>query len=84
MATTMTADEILDREFLQIRGKTLELAAAFDRLNRASGDVVTDPRLKRIWEALDALQSPTNDRAEQVQLIFSRSYEDDWREQYGI
>ena len=84
MATTMTADEVLEREFLLIRGKTLELAAAFDRLNRAAGDVETDPRLKRIAEALDALQSPAADRAEQVQMIFSRPFEDDWREQFGI
>ena len=84
MATPMTADEVLDREFLQIRGKTLELAAAFDRLNRAAGEVETDPRLKRISEALEALQSPATDRAEQVQMIFSRTFEDDWREQFAI
>ena len=50
MATPMTADEVLDREFLQIRGKTLELAAAFDRLNRAAGEVETDPRLNQMFD----------------------------------
>lgn len=78
----LTAPEVLQREFLEIRCKILELAAAFDRLDRAEGDVQADPRLARIREALQILTENKGveaDRAEQVQLTFSRPYDDDWQ-----
>ena len=84
MSIPMTSTEVLDREYLQLRAKILELAASFDRLDRASGSVDGDPRLSLIQEALDVLQSAADDRAEQIQLIFSRQYEDDWRENFKL
>ena len=80
----LTASEVLDREFLVVRAKILELAASFDRLERASGSVDGDPRMSLVAEALQVLQDMAPDRAEQVQLIFSRQYEDDWREQFKL
>ena len=84
MSPTLTAPEILDREFLEIRAKILELAAAFDRLDRADDSVAGDPRISLIREALDLLNADDADRAERVQLVFSRSYESDWREKFNL
>ena len=80
----LSAPEVLDREFLEIRARVLALAACFDRLDRADGEVSGDPRMSLLREAIDTLQSEAPNRAEQVQLIFSRSYENDWRSKYDI
>ena len=84
MTQPMSAAQVLDREFLEVRARILELAAAFDRLQRAAGNIENDPRLQRIAAALAALGENTPDRAEQVQLIFSRAYDDDWREKLRL
>ncbi len=79
MTTPLTAAEVLSREFLEIRAKILEVAAAFDRLERAAGDVSDDPRIARLHEALQVVGAPQGDRAEQVQLVFSRPYDETWK-----
>jgi hypothetical protein len=84
MPTPMSASEILDREFLELRAKILELAASFDRLDRAEGFLQDDPRLKLLHQGLDSLQEAGGDRAEQVQLLFSRPYDDDWQEKFQL
>jgi len=84
MSIPMTASQVLDREFLEIRAKVLELAASFDRVDRAEGVVAGDPRLSLIHEAINVLQSDADDRAEQVQLIFSLHYNDEWQRQFDI
>jgi hypothetical protein len=84
MSSVMTAEQILNREFLEIRAKILEIAASLDRLERSEGSVEDDSRLRRIYEALDELHGDTGDRAEQVQLIFSRQYEQTWPEKFGL
>jgi hypothetical protein len=78
----MTAEQILDREFLELRAKLLELAASLDRLARAEGTLANDPRLDGLRDALQILldaDAQRADRAEQIQLIFSRPYDPDWR-----
>lgn len=84
MTPPSAAKLILDREFLEIRGKILELAASFDRLDRAGGGIQDDARIGLIQEALEALSAPQDGRAEQVQMIFSRDYDKQWRENYGL
>jgi hypothetical protein len=84
MANPLTAAEVLSREFLEIRSRVLEVAAALDRLERADGEVRDDPRMKRLREALLLLTDHQQDRAEQVQLVFSRSYDDQWQTEYKI
>ncbi len=84
MPIPMTSNQVLDREFFEIRAKILELAASFDRLDRADGSVDGDPRLSLVQEALAVLASNQEDRAEQIQLLFSRHYEDDWREKFDL
>jgi hypothetical protein len=84
MPTSLSAPEVLSREFLEIRCKILELAAAFDRLDRADGSVAEDPRLGLLREALAVVREGATDRAEQVQMVFSRAYDDDWQQAFKI
>lgn len=84
MSKSTTANEIMEREFLETRAKLLELAAALDRLDRAAGSVAQDPRSQQIQQALAVLSSNDTDRAEQIQLIFSLPYDPEWRSRYGL
>jgi hypothetical protein len=79
VSAPLSAPEILNREFLEIRCKVLDLAAAFDRLQRAEGALQEDPRLRLLQESLAIVSQSTADRAEQVQLLFSREYDQDWQ-----
>lgn len=74
-----TAQSVLDREFLEIRARVLELAAALDRLHRAGGISPEEGRMAAIRQGIEVLQSSDADRAERVQLIFSLPYEESWR-----
>jgi hypothetical protein len=82
--SALSAPEVLAREFLSLRAKILELAASLDRLARAEGAVADDPRLERLHAALKLLtdDSELSDRAERVQLLFSRPYDEDWQETF--
>lgn len=72
--------EVLDREFLELRAGLLQVAAQLDRLDRAAGSVADDPRMEGVRRALQVLAGPEVNRAEQVQLVFSRPYDADWKE----
>lgn len=80
----MPATDVLDREFLEIRAKILELAASLDRLERGNGTVAADPRIQLIQDGFRILQEKEDGRAERVQLLFSQPFEIEWRKQYGI
>ena len=84
MPTPLPAPAVLDREFLEIRAKLLELAASFDRLDRGAGDVSADRRMDLIRRGLEILQSGETGRAEAIQLLFSREYAEDWRRTFGV
>ena len=84
LATPMAAQAVLDREFLEVRAKLLELAATFDRLDRGGSAPADDRRLQLVRQGLKVLLDETGDRAEQIQLIFSRPYEDDWQKSFGL
>jgi hypothetical protein len=81
MTVRTKALDVLEREFLSLRGKIIEVAAALDRIGRAGG-VCDDPRVGRLQRSLELLSQPreTADRAEQVQLIFSLPYDPQWRQ----
>ncbi|MGO9111678.1 MAG: hypothetical protein ACLP9L_20830 [Thermoguttaceae bacterium] len=79
MPQTTTAVQILDREFLTIRCKLLEVAAALDRIERGQGSAAGDPRLERTRQTLTILGKEGANRAEELQLIFSLPYEPAWR-----
>ena len=82
MSCCSHAVDVLDQEFLVVRAKLLEIAAAMDRMGRAEGSVTDDPRALAICQALDVLASTQPERAEQIQLIFSREYDDAWRDRF--
>lgn len=84
MPHPMPAPQVLDREFLEIRAKILELAASLDRLDRGDGDVADDPRMRLVMGGLAILSDDQPSRAERLQLLFSQRYEDDWRKKFGI
>jgi hypothetical protein len=84
MPLPLTAAEVLSREFLELRCKILDLAAAFDRLERAEGSVADDPRVARLRRALEIVLEEPHDRAEQVQMLLSREYDERWQESLKV
>ncbi|REK19076.1 MAG: hypothetical protein DWQ37_02635 [Planctomycetota bacterium] len=78
MPIPLDAPEVLDREFLEIRARLLQVAASLDRIERAEGAVDDDPRLMKIRQALEILAGGDEQRAEKIQLLFSRPYEANW------
>ena len=76
------ASEVLQREFLPLRGRLIEVAAALDRLARADGSLAKDPRIEQVRRSLEILSGTAqgSDRAERVQMAFSLPYDPGWRE----
>jgi hypothetical protein len=81
MSSPLSARQVLDRHYLEIRARLLEVAACLDRIDRAdSSDALqNDPRLALIREGIEILNTPDNDRAERIQLLFSDRYEPNWK-----
>jgi hypothetical protein len=84
MSAPAVASDVLNREFLEIRARILELAAALDRIDRAAGSVKPDPRVDRIESGLAALAPTGPGRAERVQMIFSLAYQDGWQSELKV
>jgi hypothetical protein len=66
--------DVLDGQFLEMRWRTLSLAADLDRNGRSTGGNQTlqdDPRLQKLRRALEVLLSDAPQRAQRVQMIFS-------------
>ncbi|MGA2798717.1 MAG: hypothetical protein ABSE63_14140 [Thermoguttaceae bacterium] len=79
MPTSSTATNILNREFLGVRSKLIDLAASLDRIGRAQGSIANDPRMGKITQALQILAAQTTSRTEQIQILFSLPYDEHWR-----
>jgi hypothetical protein len=84
LATAATAREVLDREFLALRGKILEVAAALDRIDRAAGSAADDPRMEQLQKTLETLCTQGARRAHDVQMILSLPYDPQWRTKEGL
>ncbi|HTU25062.1 MAG TPA: hypothetical protein VMF30_06680 [Pirellulales bacterium] len=84
MSDSPQAVDVLNREFLEVRARLLQVAAALDRLDRAAGSVAQDARFQNIHRVLEVLRAGGPGRAEQVQMIFSRAYSPAWRESFEI
>lgn len=92
------AQSIFDENFLSIRAKLIEIAAMLDREDRAAATAsdpraaaaaaeLQDPRRQRVEEAISLLQrgaTAPGQRAERLQQLFSRPYDPDWRQQFGL
>ena len=86
MVNTRDAMQVLDHDFLETRGKILEVAAILDRIDRAPvrhGEH-PDVRLYQLRRAVEALLEPGPGRAETVQHIFSLDYDLGWRERMNM
>ena len=81
MRALLDANAVLDRDFLEMRHRALDLAAALDRIDRADrADSVRDnPRARMLSAALHILTDGGGDRAARVQLACSEPYEQTWR-----
>ena len=71
-----TAEELLDREYLETRCMLVEIAATLDRIDRAAkrdGDRIQDARLNQIYKSLELLarQSAEDNRSEQLLMLFT-------------
>lgn len=84
MSTQVSPPPMLDREYLPIRARILEVASALDRVQRHNASVVDDPRWEQLQAGIRLLQQTEQHRAEQVQLLFSREYDEQWRDTFGI
>jgi len=79
MTTESSSKQILEREFLLVRAKILEIAASLDRIQRAPGDKAHDGNLTLLHTAIEKLLQDNSDRAKQIQLLFSRPYDQQWK-----
>ncbi len=79
----LNAAQTLDREFLEIRRRLIDIAASLDRIDRAGGAdaVSSDSRVSKVQEAVHILADGQPDRASRMQMAFSDEYEDGWRGQ---
>lgn len=80
MAGPSAAKSVLDREFLAIRSRLIDVAAMLDRIDRSQSDASNDPRIAQIRRSLEVLLEREPNRAERVQMEFSLPYQDDWRQ----
>lgn len=85
--TTLPAKAVLDQFYLEARARLLEVAATLDRIDR-SGASQEDPRLGLLRQAIHVLNQSTaqscTDRAEQLQLLFSRPYDAQWLKKFEL
>ena len=80
MSSSQAAPAVLERVYLEIRCKLLDVAASLDRVARAEGgdSVQADPRLAQINQGIEILGSAGVDRAERIQMLFSDPYIANW------
>jgi len=69
----LTGQQLLDMYFLEMRCHLLEVAAGFDRIQRAQGgeSALNDARAEKLRAALAVLASASSDRAERFLDLFS-------------
>jgi hypothetical protein len=90
MSSPLPANAVLDRVYLEIRAKLLDIAASLDRVARADEtqadetgadgpeSIESDPRLAQIAKGIDILSGAGLDRAERIQMLFSDPYVPHW------
>ena len=87
--TERAATDVLDESFLEVRAKLLEVAATLDRIDRATDSAGALPesaasRREKLTEAIQVLLSEQPERAERLQLLFSREYHPQWRQEMKL
>ena len=94
----MNANQLLDRHYLEVRARLLEIAATLDRIDRAQTSsasspvtsdasaqpIDADPRMTQLKQGIELLLSEGDDRAAKVQQLFSLTYDPNWRSKYQL
>ena len=86
MTANRTKADVLNRDFLEVRCKIIEVAASLDRLDRAPVTPLEPPdsRLALLRQGIEALLEPGPGRAETIQRLFSLEYDSQWRQRFGL
>jgi hypothetical protein len=94
MSASRTQQQVMQREYLPVRAKILEIAAALDRIDRADGTSAegtstdgaseSESSREQLQQALGVLLQSESGRAERVQNIFSLPYDQDWQHAFGL
>ena len=83
---SLPSKTVLDQFYLEARARLLEVAATLDRVDRGGMGSHDDPRLGLLRQAIHVLDESTSkhspDRAEQLQLLFSRQYDANWLKKF--
>ncbi len=79
-----SSKQILDREFLELRSKLLDLAASLDRIDRAEGSVAADQRMRLLAEGIRIIGNQSPQRAYQIQQLFSRQFDPQWKQKFNL
>ena len=90
-----SSKQILDREFLELRSKLLDIAASLDRIDRSEmvdntesplESASHDDRMQLIDRAIEVIstKSVTADRAQQIQHLFSREFDPQWKQKFKM
>ena len=83
---SLPSKTVLDQFYLEARARLLEVAATLDRVDRGGMGSQDDPRLGLLRQAIHVLDQSTSknnpDRAEQLQLLFSRQYDANWLKRF--
>lgn len=80
-----SADDWVDDCYLDVRARILQIAADLDRIDRAGVPAgASAQRREQLEKSLTILLSDDPDRAAAIQHLFSREYESDWRESFGL
>lgn len=74
----------MDSEFLDLRSKLLDLAASLDRIDRAEGSVAGDERMQLLAAGIEIIAKNDPDRAHQIQHLFSREFDPQWKEKFNM
>jgi hypothetical protein len=78
------SNQVFEEDFLPLRAKLIEIAASLDRIDRAGGLFALEGKRDQVYEAIRALLRSDDDRAQEIQRIFSRPYEENWRNKLGV
>jgi len=87
------AHQILDDQFLQVRAKLIEVAAVLDRIDRVAAtelttaDLESQPKRVSLEQAIGLLlqdAAASGGRAEALQKLFSRPYDQRWRDSLSV
>ena len=84
MSSRQSVEQVFEREFLPLRANILKIAAALDRIERSGPMDNDDPRGAQLRAGIKVLLSSEAKRAEEVQLIFSRKYHEDWKTEFKL